>query len=232
MLSRTQGKETTFQVYDDFASWNTNVWATDTNDGATGAVAALETAGSAGGWLSLATAAALNDYHVISGRKVFEFLANRPVHAEIRLKVTEAGANSSHWFFGLTDTLTGGFMADTTGLPPASYRGAVLYKPTGATAIQVQTANGSTKTTNATAGVFASGTILTLGFTFDPGNGTTGKVQFYINGQGTNSQFVKIAPHSVALSGFTPMALAFGVKAGTTSAETMLTDYVGGEITR
>ena len=119
--------------FDDFHSYNTTTWPTLTNDGSSGTVAVSETSGSAiGGQLKIPTAAAANDYQLLSTKKVFEFVAGKPVIVEAKFKITDAGTNSSHWCFGLTDTVTTGWLTDTTGAPPSSYSGAMVWKPTGA----------------------------------------------------------------------------------------------------
>ncbi len=232
MLSRVHPMESLSQLYDDFFTYDTAKWPTDTNDGATGAVGALQTAGSGCGVLSLATAAAIDDYHMISGVKAIEFLANRPVICEIRFKITESSANSSHWCFGITDTLTGGWLTNGTGAPLGSYHGAMFWKPAGASTIKFETANAATKNANANVGTFVSGSFLTLGFAFDPGNGTTGWVQPLINGVGVDATLRPIPRSPVALAGLAPAALAFCVKASTAAAETMLVDYCGVDMYR
>ena len=236
MISAASNRTTVSDFFADFHTFTAGDWV-DTNDEGTGAVAVKTSAGSCGGWLSVATAGAANDYHVISSATVFEFLAGRPLFAEWRIQVTEAAAHSAHWFVGLTDTLTGGFLADSTGLPPASYRGAVLYKPAGASVICVESANGSAKSTTPNVATFTSGGIITLGLHFDPGDANAARVQFYVNGAGVYQNTAlnrddNVRRHLIALSGMTPMALTFGIKASTSAAETMLVDYVQASVSR
>lgn len=214
--------------FEDFFVWRSGDW-TDTNDGGTGTVAV---ANARGGWLQLPTAAAQHDYHLLgTPAKLIELVAARPVQVEARIKITEAAANSSSWVFGISDTLTTGFMAND-GEPPASWDGSVIYKPTGATAIKHKTSNASAATVTANIGTFATGTEIVVGLVFDPGDGTTGSFQPYVNGMGTKPNFDKLPAHRVTLASLGPCYLIFGVKAGTAAAETLQIDYVGAQLTR
>lgn len=213
--------------FDDFHSYNTTTWPTLTNDGSSGTVAVSETAGSAnGGQLKIPTAAAANDYQLLSTKKVFEFVAGKPVIVEAKFKITDAGTNSSHWCFGLTDTVTTGWLTDTTGAPPSSYSGAMVWKPTGAATVKCETANGSTKNTNSSAFTFVSGTPIHIAIAFDPGDGVTGYVQFLFNQQGTDASFNKIPRIPVTLSGLNPMCISLGIKASGSNVETLFVDWV------
>lgn len=224
-------RDASSDYFDDFYVWRSGDY-TDTNDGGTGTVAVVVAAGAAGGWLNIPTAGAANDYHLLSTGKVIELVASKPVIAEIRLKITEAAANSAHFVFGFSDTLTGGFMADSTGEPPASWDGSVIYKPAGAAVLKHKTSNAGTATTTANVGTFTSGEIITLGLAFDPGDGTTGIIQPFVNGMGTKSNFDKLPAHRVALASLGPCHLIFGVKASTSSAETLSVDSIGFQATR
>lgn len=231
MLASAPPRATRAAFFEDFFLFTAAQW-TDTNDSGTGAVGLLAAAGAAGGWLSVATAAAANDYHLITAPIAIEFKADRPVITEIRFKVTESSANTAHWCVGLLDTVTTGFMADTTGEPPASWDGAVIYKPAGAAVIKAKSSNGSASVANTNLGTFVSGATYTAGITFHPKDGTTGEVQFFLNEMGSSSSFVVFPPHKILLASMAPMALAFGIKASASAAETILVDYVGCEITR
>ncbi len=227
-LATASDKRSTSQVLDDFDTLNTTRW-THIDDGATGAPRFSPPPARPARWLSCATAAATNDYHGFAGPVLLECLANRPFRATIRFKITENSANSSHWYFGVTDNVSGSFLTDTTGAAPANYHGAVIYKKAAAASVLMESANGTTKTSPATQFAFVSGTVYELDIEFDPGDGTTGYFLFRINGgpDGDNNVFIK--PQPIAFTGMVPMAVIFGIKASGGNAETILVDAAGWE---
>jgi hypothetical protein len=199
--------------------------------GTGGTLATVVAAGLAnGGWLNIPTAAsAANDYQSVSSLfPVIEYVAKSPVHAEARLLITESAAQLTSWYFGLVDTLTTGFLA-STGLPPASWRGAVFFKTKTSDAIQFRVSNGTAKSTNTNVGTFVSGTPFTLGIQFDPGAGVTGTVKPEINGNSDTPTLTPIPALSFLLSGMGPLYLSTGIVTSTTAAETLAIDYWGVE---
>ena len=86
----------------------------------------------ADGWISIATAASASDYQCFFTQEPHFFLpavAGYVAGWEAYLNVTEAATNASSWFAGFTSTTTTGFLS--SGVPPSSYSGAVIYKTTG-----------------------------------------------------------------------------------------------------
>jgi hypothetical protein len=199
--------------------------------GTGGTVAVANSAGTAaGGWLNVPTAASANDYQSIASQvKIFEFLAGKPLAAEARVLVTESGSNTSSWYFGLTDTLTTGFLTNA-GAPPSSFIGAVIYKPTGSTDLKLVVSNGSTQTITKI-GTFTSGTSLLLSILFNPNDGVTGFIKPEINSQ-ADLNLVPIQPTPIAFSGVAPMYLSAGIKAVGSAAETISLDYWGVDVYR
>jgi hypothetical protein len=231
MLSDVVDIRATAQRKDDFWDLNTSIW-THIDDGATGTGAVLTAAGGAGGILSVATAAATNDYHGFVGPTVLEAVASRPFRAAIRFKITETAANLAHWCFLVTDTTTTGGYAATTGAPLASYTGFGFYKAAGAAVVLGEVSNATTKTTIANVATFVSGAWTELAIDFDPGDGVTGKVTLLYNGQPTNAKFVPIAKMPFLLASMNPMGLLFSVMASSAVAQTILVDYAGWEQAR
>lgn len=205
------------EYFEDFVEADANSRFTDTNDGGTGTNVLLD---GQGGWLSVVTAAADNDYHLMSsGTEFVRMQASKPFFFEAKIRLTEANTDDANWVIGLSDTLTTGFLANDGGGPAASYDGAVFFKVDGTMAIQFETSNAGTQVTNANVAAFSSGTEYTLGISFEPGNGTTGNVIPYVNG-------VAGTTHAITLSGLEEMHLIFGVKAGGANAETLSVDYL------
>lgn len=222
-LTSTAGAGRNLNYFEDFIAADAGSRFTSTDDGGTGTNALLD---GHGGWYNVVTAAADNDYHLMSsGAEFIKFQANKPAYVETKLKLTEAATDDSNWVFGFTDTLTTGFLANDGGGPAASYDGAVFFKVDGTMAIQFESSNAGTQVTTASVAPFVSGTEYTLGILFNPGDGTTGTLTPYVNG-------VAGAAHSITLAGLEEMHLVFGVKSGGANAETLSVDYLFVEATR
>lgn len=239
-LSKTIQPEATARYFDDFLSTLTMSAYVDTNSGSSPPALSVATAaGCAGGWLQAPTKASTNDYRSISLGPCVELLAGGPVFAEARLKITEAAATSSSWFFGLVDVLTAGFL-QTSGLPPSSYYGAVIYKPRGTNVISFETANGSTKWSWPNIGSFVSGQAILLGLRFDPNESgpggasgsPNGSVRGLVNDQSNGPNFQPLGGRPIQLSGLVPLYLSAGVVASTSAAETMSVDFLALESLR
>lgn len=209
------------EVHDDFTALNTAAtngqWGA-VSDGATGTLA-LNT-GTVGGWINIPSAGADNDYHILAlNAKVFKFAASKPLWFDCSLTLTEAATNAANWVCGLSTITTSGFLAADGGGPPGTYDGAVFFKVDGTMSIQFETSAATAQVTNATVATFTSATNYRLSFHFDPGDGTTGYITPFVNG-------VAYAQHKIALASLGAMFLIFGVKAGSSSAETLNVDYI------
>ncbi len=228
MLSDVYKHSQSSSFFDDFFKYLSTDFTLTVGTGGTIALATGATSagvpGGAGGWLNVPTAASLHDYQSIS-RGAYEFLPGKPLIVEARILLTDAAANSSNWYLGLTDTLTTGFVTNA-GVTPASYNGAVFYKKAGAATIGFETSNGTTKTTVANVGTFVSGVPLVLSLWFDPADGTTGFVTPGLNGN-ADLGFVPLRHQAIPLAGLVPMYLSAGVNASTAAAETLQLDYWG-----
>jgi hypothetical protein len=239
MLSDTYQLANAGQFRDDFLTYDSSRYV-DTNSGSGPPAITVGTA--AGGWLQVPTKASLNDYRSLSLGPVFALAAGSPVRVEARLKISEAASMSSSWFFGLTDTLTAGFLS-TAGAPPSSYNGAIIWKPKNGNVILFETAssaapaglNHKNRLTNI--GTFTSGASITLGFVFDyrdmlPGQaGPNGSVLPTIRGQ-SDLNLLPLLRQPIFLPGMPPLYLSAGVLAGTAAAETLQVDYWGAEWSR
>lgn len=199
------------------------VW-TATNDGASGTVALASTHG---GWVDIPTAAADNDYQLLSTNiKIIKPAAGRRIQFEARFKLTEANTDDANFVLGLSSVIASGFLQANGAGPASSYDGFVIYKVDGGTSLLFGSSNGSTQPTAITLGTFVSGQTYTVGFLFDPQDGTTAKITPYVDGNFATSS------HSVAISGLDEMYVIIGSKAGGANAETLTVDYVQAIATR
>lgn len=198
------------------------------NDGATGTIALDATGGT---FVSIPTAAALSDYQLIATQVPLVVLSrNKSVRFECRFKVTEANTNASVLAFGLSSTVSSGFMQATTSGPPATFTGAVFYKVSGGLSLGFRTSVGTANTDNPTFATLVSGTVYTLGLDVNLNDATTARVVPDINGkQGLTS--ASIAQRSIeqtfTYTGGSPLYAFAVVKAGSASAETLSLDYIG-----
>lgn len=210
-------RELEFDFHDDFFENNTTRW-TSIDDGATGTNAISNTNG---GWLNVVTAGANNDYHMnVTAAKSFAFSTTKNLVFQSRIALTEAATNVASWICGLTDTTTTGGLQSGTSGPLASFQGAIFYKISGTQLIKFMVSTGSTQSVNSTTWTFTSGTTYNLRFEFSKGDGTNGKIIPYVNDSPG-------AAMTIPLSSYTGLMYAiYGVKAGSSSAETFSIDLI------
>jgi hypothetical protein len=220
---------TGFVIYDDFIVNNT----TKTTDlwqviKGTGGTVALGTQSM--GWIDIPTAASANDYQCFfTEEPVFYYGLNVPVVWEAYVNVTEANTNKSSWFAGLTSVTTTGFLQNT-GVPASSYSGACIYKTTGGMSINAQTSNGSTQNTTSTAiTTVVSGQSYIVGMVLLPTAVAVGvsNVLYYVSTVTSNTRsLVASGSLSLTTTSLANMYFGFGVRSGSSSAETLTVDYV------
>ena len=206
-----------YRLWDDFL-FDNGQW-TAVTDGSTGAATITD---AAGGKITLATAAADNDYHVYaSDAEVFKFAAAKPLQFGAHVALTEANTDDANISVGVSDTVTGALLTNDGAGPPASYDGALFYKIDGTLKWFFETSNAGTQTTTEL-GTYVSGTEYELAFDFQTSspNDTTALVVPCVNGK-------QYAAHEITLSGLAEMHAVFGVKAGGANAETLSVDWIG-----
>jgi hypothetical protein len=215
------------RLFDDMYTLDTGKWAS-VDDSATGTNTANDTAG---GEVSIVTAAADNDYHLMaSTKKAFKFAANKPLWAEMRFSLTEAATSAANLIFGVCSITTTGILADNGAGPATTYDGATIYKVDGTMTLKGQVSKGSTQSSLSLC-TFTSGSTYRVGFHFDPGDGTNGRVNFYVYDETAgvlynstkNSQDFGLP---IVITSAGAMYAVYGVKAGGANAETLKVDYV------
>jgi len=179
------------------------------------------------GWLSLPTAASLNDYASFFTQKaLFAFKSNLLLAWEVSVNVTEANTNTSSWWAGLTSTTSTGFIQNS-GVPPTTYSGAVIYKTTGGLAVNAQTSNSTTQHTTSTAiATVVSAQSYQIGMALNPNDNVTGLVTWYVSTVASNLRtFVASGSLNLTLASLSAMYFGFGVNTGSSNAETLTVDY-------
>lgn len=194
-------------IEDNCTSLNTALWSS-VDDGGTGTNAVLDTAG---GGISILTAAADNDYHTMaSAGEHYKFQTGKMTYAYAKLALTEANTDDANIIFGFTDTTTTGGLLTNGGGPLASYDGAVFYKVDGGTVWNCEVSDAGTQTTTTSVKAFTSAQTYELEILFD--GATT--VSFYIDG-------ALVASSTVTPANLDEMHLVYGVVAGGANAETL-----------
>jgi hypothetical protein len=180
------------------------------------------------GWIKIPTAASASDYVTFSTQEpIFTLQSNLDLAFEVSINVTEAATNAASWYAGFTSVLTTGFLS--SGVPPSSYSGAVVYKTTGALAINAQTSNSTTQVTTSTAlASEVSGTTLIIGGVINHNNNTTAIFTPYISTVASNVRTLVAvgASMNLTIASLANMYFAFGIAAGSGgTAETLYVDY-------
>lgn len=216
------------ELMDEFYFLDTAKWAS-VDDGATGTNTANDVAG---GEVSILSAASDNDYHVMaSTKKAFKFAADKPLWFEARFSLTEANTNAANWIMGLCSITTTGVLAADGGGVPSTFDGALFYKVDGTMSIKFASSAATVQNKDNVIATFTSGVVYRVGFHFDPGDGTNGRIYPWVYNETTkvlvnsNKSSQDLAT-PIALSGLGAMYLLYGVKAGSASAETLKIDYI------
>ncbi len=211
-----------FTVNDEFDSLSagtagTTKWNIVTSGGGT---VALVSSG-LGGQIQVPTAASsTNDYQALfTQQPIFLPAANKPIAFEFAVNVTEASTNKASWWCGLSSTTSAGFLA-TTGLPPASYSGAVFYKTKNALAVNFQTSNVTTQNTTSTLFTAVSAQTYLLGAIINPNDGVTALVTPFVSTvvSGVRSSVVIGSAVNLTIASLSKMYLGFGIITSSASA--------------
>lgn len=203
-------------LFDDFYKLDTAQWAA-VNDGGTGTNTLN---GTHGGWMSVVTAGADNDYHTLTTTaKSFQFLTDKNLSLEARFTASEANTNQTSIVIGFMDTTTTGGLQSGTSGPLASFDGAIFYKIEGTQTLRFMVSNGSSQTVSAITWAWTAGTTYTVRLEYNQNDGTTGIITPFVND-------VPGTPIPVAISTMAAMFALFGVKAGSSSAESLTMDYI------
>jgi len=216
MVPSVQDRSLWFDFFDDFTKLDTVQWAS-VDDGGTGSNTVDATHG---GWMGVVTAGADNDYHTMtSAAKSFQFKAAKQLFFEAKVKLTEAATDQGSFVVGLMDTTTNGGLQTGTSGPLASFDGAIFYKIEGTQYIKFMVSDSTTQQISTITWAFTSATDYVCRFEYGPDDGTTGWIQPYVNGvPGTRL--------TCTISTIAAMYALFGVKAGSSSAETLKIDYI------
>ncbi len=206
------------EVADDFTNVIANTPWTSLDDGGTGTntIDAV-----AGGQISIVTAAAANDYHLLFGSKLFLPASHKPIWFASRFV---AGTSAGMQYLGLSSNVTATLITDTTGVVVNTGSMALYYCLPASLALGFMTSNSTTQTKNATVLTLVAGQTYQAGFHIDSGDGTTAIVSAFVYDETAKLRYTP-APQALALASLAQMGVIFGCKSAG-AAETLSFDYV------
>ena len=211
----------TIRAFDHFTSMSIDDTTLDPTDweivqdaGATAQIGPM--AGKAGGWFQVACDGDDNDEcYAASRAEAWIFNTTQPAMFETRIEHTAGSTDGkSSFVLGLSDTVAANTIADA-GTLVASFDGALFFKGEDDAGIQFVTSNAATPVTTASATAWTDADVVRLGFVYDPGDGTTGKITPIVNGAAGDS-------HDIVISGLAEMHVLFGTKTHEDAVEQVL----------
>ena len=206
------------EFFDDFFAYDGTAtvggWVA-VSDGGT-----IATAAGIDGTLSIATGGTdNNESYVSSVVDPFFFVADKNVHFECKVKLTEAATDDANIIAGLSSVYGANTLVDNGAGPVTTFDGAAFFKVDGGVVWQTITSNAAVQVKDTSAGAFTTATWHKLEFDYDYNDGTTAVVKFYVDG-------VLGATSNLTIAGLAAMSVVLGAKAGGGNAETLLVDYV------
>lgn len=220
-------KRRTFGRLDDFETYLTGgVWTTTTGGSGSASAAGKN------GLLTLACVDSTTnrEVYVATTASLFLIEANKPLICEMYARFDEANTNKANIAFGFMSSVGAASIADTTGEPKSSYSGAVIYKVPGGTTWKTQSSIGTTQTTTATSKT-AGGAYQVLRIEIMPVSSTIAEISYFVNGLQLmdTASIPRPIKDSVTYTGVLAMQLFACCKNGSTSAESLLVDYMAYE---
>lgn len=214
--------------YENAVGWPEAAWKSVASDGGAPTLADED-----GGSVLLSTSdsspAQEDEAYFGSARPLFRLSAGKPIVSEVRLQFTEddASAHSADVVFGLSSSLAANLLRDSGAGPPASYTGAVLFKPRGGSAWRAQTSVGSVQTTTVGSASAGGAAEQVLRVEVVPHSPSEASVTYRVDGATLRDLQGREIRHFVSLAGASPMHLVVGVKAGSAAGEALSIDYLG-----
>ncbi len=228
----------TMLLFDDFQEYASGVsngcgWTTVTAGGGTAAVNDGN-----GGILTLApTDSTLNrEVYVKGSHQLFTFAANQPMMCEAFLQYSEANTNKANIAFGFMSSVGAASMQDNTGEPKTNFSGAVIYKVPGGTQWKTCSSIGTTQTVSQSDTTAGGSAYVRLRIEVMPVSSTLAEVTYYVNGIQLKTSGgrpgTSLIKDQMTYTGALSMAVFMCCKNGSTTAESLLVDYVGCEYLR
>lgn len=167
-----------------------------------------------------------DEAYFASPNEVFKLAAGKPLYAAARLQFAEANTDDANIFFGFGSAFAANFIVDNGAGMRVTGDIVGIYKVDGGTKwICISQVNGTAVTTTSATTAGGSSYIKAEVEVVDH-DSSGGYATFRINNEFLKDTNGNIIRHAVPYASATEMQVGFGVKNGSTNAETLNVDYV------
>lgn len=212
--------------WDDFLWFiSPHVWTSDTSDD-------NDTAPAVGdaehGVLTLTAVTDDNEETgVYSTNQIALFQADGTFYFECRLQYTEGNTSAANIAVGLADAPTlDNLLSDNGGGFNVTNSGVLIYKIDGGTVWRCGAKNNSVTKDTVSVQTAGGSSYQTLGFEGRAVDGTNYEITYFLDGKPLTDSNNRPIKHTLAYASATEMNLVLYLKIGSTTAETVLIDYV------
>lgn len=221
-------KRRTFGGFDDFGSYTSGqFWTSVLNGSATIAAGSTQF-----GVLTMSAIDSTNnrELYLSSTNSLFLFADGKPMYVEARVQFTEANTSAANVGFGVANAVANGLLVDDGAGMKTSGSFASIFKVDGGTAWKTGCSVGSTQSITQSETTAGGSSYQVLGIQIEP-QGTIAEITYFVDGLQLRDNTTRKNPIKdfLTFTGAAIMQLFVGLKNGSTSAETLLVDYVAYE---
>lgn len=224
----------TFEFFDDFGWYiSPHYWTALAADA--GVTAPAIVSGGVGGQITMATGTTdNNEVAAFSTNAHFKMADSKPIVFEARIQFTEGNTSAANVFAGLSSLAAANQLADDGAGPAAGTSQSTLgiYKVDGETVWRTVSQKATTQTVTKSTTTAGGSSFQLLRIECQPVDATNCEVTYYVDGvqlRDTNGNVIK---DTVAYSSAAAMKAGVYLKCGSTTAETLVCDYVYAAQTR
>lgn len=219
-------QDDSFRHFDDFFYYNDAEMFTLVKDAST----TIADSDAHGGILVFTTAATDNDEGYVSTTQAVALpINNKPAECVAKLQFTDLASNAGNVIFGFSSTGAADTLQNNGAGPPASYSGAVFFKPDSSAdgdKWHVECSNGSTQSTTKTKHTAGGAGYAKLHVGIQPISSTLAEVIYRFNGEQCRDVNGDTIKHSLSLTSLAALKVVMGMKTGAATAFTVNFDYV------
>ncbi|HSG68904.1 MAG TPA: hypothetical protein VLA12_00740 [Planctomycetaceae bacterium] len=216
----------THGFFEDFQEFVTgDLWTvTASNSGgvtigdAAGGIATVDPSGT--------TIADNDETYLHTTKELFLLAAEKPLDFAARIKFAEAATNAANVAVGLMDAVAANSIQDNGAGPDGTFDGAVIYKVDGGTVWRFKTSNATTATDSISTTTAGGSSYQTLEIRIRHQDAANCSLVPLVDGVQLKTSGGVLIEHKLAYSGLAEMAVVLGLKSGSTTAESLLVDYV------
>jgi len=218
----------TFGMSDDFDNYASGgKWTSVLNGSATIAAGDAQF-----GVLTLSAIDSTNnrELYLRSTQAVFLFADSKPIYIESRVQFTEQNTSAANVGFGVANAVANGLLVDDGAGMKTSGSFASIFKVDGGTAWKTGCSVGSSQSITQSEATAGGSAYQVLGIQIEP-QGTIAEITYFVDGLQLRDSTTRKNPIKdfLTFTGAAAMQLFVGLKNGSTSAETLLVDYIFAE---